>query len=141
LAGIQLKWTRNDRGLIWSLAHLNETARTVSFWTTLFIFLLPPLNNNRRQKPFSKTVPPLSPRPHRSPTPLDHRTGHWPTSRCVIEGAPAPFFPINREENRGGEWNRREKGKNEKKQRRGVKKRTQEREEGGNFLKRREEEV
>ena len=67
-----------------------------------------------------QTFPPLSPRPHQSPTPLDHRTGHWPTSRCVIEGVlakgiPALFFPYKyrgpggeREERKLKEYPRRE---------------------------------
>ena len=112
------------------MAHLNETARflqndAVSYFiltkkkkdTTLFIFLLPQMSSNMNH---FQTFPPLSPRPHQSPTPLDHRTGHWPTSRCVIEGVlakgiPALFFPYKyrgpggeREERKLKEYPRRE---------------------------------
>src|SRR3990172_6432197 len=84
---------------------------------------LPPSPVEQQQK--TKTI--LKKNPSRLsllvPTPLDHRTGHWPTSRCVIEGAPAPFFPINREENRhreekkNGQKRGKETKKTEKKQR------------------------
>ena len=93
--------------------------RTVSFWTTLFIFLLPPFEPQpKTQTIFNKTVPPLSPRPHH------HRTRQWPTSRCVIEGAlakgiPAPFFFYKwrePEEREGGELEK--EGRREREERR-----------------------
>ena len=77
-------------------------ARTVSFWTTLFIFLHPLVWTTRRQKPFLKNRPASlsSPPPPPNASMADQQLRDWRHTNkrhtCSV------FFSINRETE--GEW-------------------------------------